>query len=122
MQDNASELAKLSRRLERERKSRLDAEAIAEKGLRELYEKQQQLQMLEKIAVAANQIASIRDALQFAIATVCQFTGWTVGHAYLSEVDAPVNRLVSTSIWYPADPDAVREFSSATEKTHLDAG
>jgi signal transduction histidine kinase len=40
----AAKLAKLERRLERERNSRREAEAIAEKGLRELYEKQQQLQ------------------------------------------------------------------------------
>src|SRR6266853_956406 len=45
----ADEVAKLSRRLQRERKTRLTAEQIAETGLRELYEKQQQLQVLEKI-------------------------------------------------------------------------
>lgn len=34
----AQEIARLKRRLERERASRLEAETIAEKGLRELYE------------------------------------------------------------------------------------
>src|SRR5437016_9801251 len=116
------EVAKLSRRLERERKSRLDAEAIAEKGLRELYEKQQQLQVLEQIAVAANQTASVRDSLQFAINTVCQFTGWMLGHAYLSEIDGDSTRLASTSIWYASDPALVGEFCSATEKTHFKPG
>src|SRR5713226_6857870 len=100
MQDVVGELVKLSRRLGRERKSRLDAEAIAEKGLRELYEKQQQLQLLEKIADAANQSASLRDALHVAIKTVGEFTGWTLGHAYQHEPCEGSSRLVSTSIWH----------------------
>src|SRR5213596_371827 len=121
-QDLAGEVAKLGRRLERERKSRLDAEAIAEKGLRELYERQRQLQVLEKIAVAANQSASVRDTLQFAITTICQFTGWTVGHAYLSEVDKDQIQLVSTSIWHACDPARIREFHDVTENTHFNRG
>src|SRR6266849_2128531 len=100
MQDVAGKLAKLSRRLGRERKSRLDAEAIAEKGLRELYERQQQLQLLEQIADAANQSASLPDALHFAIKTVCEFTGWMLGHAYQWELFKDSSRLVSTSIWH----------------------
>src|SRR5438876_11944875 len=99
----AGEIAKLNRRLERERKTRLAAEEIAEKGLRELYEKQQQLQVLEKIAVTANQTASVRDALQFAITTVCQYTGWMIGHAYLCEQEENSKRLYSSSIWYSAE-------------------
>src|SRR6266705_3405484 len=121
-QDLAVQVAKLNRRLERERKSRLDAEAIAEKGLRELYEKQQQLQVLEKIAVTANETSSVRDTLHLAITTVCQFTGWMVGHAYLCEVRGETRRLMSTSIWYASDQLRIREFYNATENTHFDSG
>src|ERR1700731_3463306 len=122
MQDNASELAKLSRRLARERKSRLDAEAIAEKGLRELYEKQQYLQLLEKIADAANQSASLGVALHFATKTVCEFTGWVLGHAYLCEPFEDHNRLVSTSIWYASEPSRVQAFRNSTETTDFYSG
>ncbi len=121
-QDLAAEVAKLSRRLERERKIRLAAEAIAEKGLRELYEKQQQLQVLEKIAVAANQTASVGDALQFSITTICQYTGWMLGHAYLCEQEAHSKRLYSTSIWYSPELERFQEFHDLTEKTHFDPG
>ena len=81
--DAAAELAKLKQRLERERRARLQAEAIAEKGLRDLYEKQRQLELLEAVAVAANQASSIKDAFQFAVTRVCAFTEWALGHAYL---------------------------------------
>lgn len=50
----ARELDRLGRRLNRERTARLEAETIAEKGLRELYDNQQQLRLLERIATAAN--------------------------------------------------------------------
>src|SRR5262249_22437833 len=116
----ADEIAKLSRRLQRERKTRLAAEQIAETGLRELYEKQQQLQVLEKITASANQTASVADALQFAIATVCQYTGWMVGHAYLCEQDGPGTRLYPTSIWYLAKPEPLQAFRDLTEKAVLD--
>jgi signal transduction histidine kinase/DNA-binding response OmpR family regulator len=118
----ADEIAKLSRRLQRERKTRLTAEQIAETGLRELYEKQQQLQVLEEIATAANQTASVADALQFAITTVCQYTGWMVGHAYLCEQEGPVTRLYPSSIWYLAKPEPLQAFRELTEKAELEFG
>jgi signal transduction histidine kinase/CheY-like chemotaxis protein/HPt (histidine-containing phosphotransfer) domain-containing protein len=116
------EIAKLSRRLQRERNTRLDAEQIAETGLRELYEKQQQLHVLEKIAVAANETASVADALQFAIATICQYTGWMVGHAYLCEQEGPRTRLYPSSIWYLAKPEPLQAFRDLTEKAELEFG
>jgi signal transduction histidine kinase/CheY-like chemotaxis protein/HPt (histidine-containing phosphotransfer) domain-containing protein len=118
----ADEVAKLSRRLQRERETRLAAEQIAETGLRELYEKQQQLEVLEKIAAAANQTASVVDALQFAIATICQYTGWMIGHAYLCEQEGPGTRLYPSSIWYGAKPECLQAFRDLTEKTELEFG
>src|SRR5213080_637564 len=118
----ADEAAKLSRRLQRERKTRLAAEQIAETGLRELYEKQQQLQVLEKIAAAANQTASVEDALEFAIATICQYTGWMVGHAYVCEQEGPGTRLYPSSIWYLAKPERLQAFRDLTEKAELEFG
>ena len=42
----AAEVARLTRRLERERKARAEAEALAEQGLRDLYQKQRQIELL----------------------------------------------------------------------------
>ncbi len=46
------------RRYERERLIRLEAEAIAEKGLRELYERERQQTLLEAVARHANGTSS----------------------------------------------------------------
>lgn len=58
------ELARLRRRLERERQSRSEAEAIAEKGLRELYEFQQAL--LVEIAERQRAETALRQAKEAA--------------------------------------------------------
>src|ERR1700731_3548593 len=122
MESVAGELAKLRRRLDRERRSHLEAETIAEKGLRELYEKQQQLQLLEKIADAANRSTTLRDALHFAIKTVCEFTGWILGQAYQRELVGDANRLVSTNIWHGSEPGRVQPFRDLSETTDFDSG
>ena len=46
--DSADAATQLRRRLERERKARREAEALSEHALRELYERKQQLELLEK--------------------------------------------------------------------------
>jgi signal transduction histidine kinase len=117
-----SEIARLKRRLERERATRLHAEAIAEKGLRTLYDRQQQLELLEKIATAANQTISVEDVLQFSVVQICQFTSWEVGHSYLIEetVEGPLLR--SMGRWHAADPSCFEEFRRATEDMTFGSG
>src|SRR5713226_8186271 len=97
---SSTELAKLQRRLDRERCSRAEAERIAEDGLRALYEKQKQLQLLEDIAVSANQAHSVREAMQFAVDRVCAFTSWPLGHVHLALDDGTARRMLSTDVWY----------------------
>jgi diguanylate cyclase (GGDEF)-like protein len=118
----AQELARLRRRLDRERIARLEAETIAEKGLRDLYENQQQLKLLEQIATAANQTLSLRDVLQFTLTQVCQFTGWSVGHVYLTDTASGASRLYSARIWHVADFEHIAEFRAVTERTALEPG
>ncbi|MBV9784230.1 MAG: EAL domain-containing protein [Acidisphaera sp.] len=115
----AQELTRLRRRLDRERSSRLEAETIAENGLRELYAKQQELQLLEQIATAANQTISIRDVFQYALTQVCEFMGWPVGHVYLLDRTSHPQRLRSMAIWHEAHPERNAEFRLATEATEF---
>lgn len=117
-----TEAVRLRRRLERERQSRLEAEAVAEKGLRELYDKQQQLQLLEAIAVAANETTSVETALQFAVEQVCRFTGWPLGHAHLAKGSSDSPQLLSTSIWHTGEPERFQEFFEATRQMSFTAG
>jgi len=122
LQELEVEVEKLRRRLRREREARIEAEVIAERGLRELYDKQQQLQLLEAVAAAANQAISVADALQFAVRTVCQFTGWQLGHAYLADSSDDVPRLLSTTIWHGVDGEYFRDFYQATENVDFRSG
>ena len=113
--DNADDAVQLRRRLERERKARHEAETLSERGLRELYERKQQLELLEKIATAANQGATAEGALRLAMIEICRFTGWQVGHVYDVENATQEPRLRSRGIWFGADAGAMESFRLATE-------
>src|SRR6185437_489366 len=116
------EVSKLKRRLKRERGSRHEAEAIAEKGLRELYEREQQLKLIARIATAANQLQSVPDLLQFVLTEICEFTGWLVGHAYGAEANSATVRLRSMAAWHTVESDSIAEFCCMTEKIDFEAG
>lgn len=118
-----SELSKLQRRYERERSARLEAERIAEMGMRELYQRQRQLQLMEAIAVKANQSSNLTEVLQFAIQQICQFTDWALGHAYVAD-SGPREHLQSTLIWFKntAAHPAIDGFIQSTEARSFDRG
>ena len=138
--DPAEQLARVQRRLDRERQARLEAEAIAEQGLRELYERQQELLLLEAIAGAANQMGSVTDALQFAVTQICRFTEWPLGHAYLVEPgqvgqsagpedaasdrsgNAAARHLRPLAVWHASQHARIDEFIGATEGLCLASG
>jgi len=120
--DGPTELEQLQRRLGRERATRRETEAIAERGMRALYEQQQQLQLLETIANAANLTSSDTDVLQFGLASVCEHTGWILGHVYRRDVFQSADLLQSTTIWYSSDPARFGEFKRASEGTSFSRG
>jgi signal transduction histidine kinase len=116
------EIERLNKRLERERATRLQAETIAEKGLRELYEKQRQLELLAKIAAESNKTGSVAETLQFALTELCRFNNWDFGHAYLTQDDSEIQQLVSAKVWYAPAPTHAEAFLRASEETAFPAG
>ena len=62
-----SDLERLGRRLERERAARKEAELIAERSTRELFERNKDLVLLESVADAANRAADVDEALSLAL-------------------------------------------------------
>ncbi|MFL9913259.1 putative bifunctional diguanylate cyclase/phosphodiesterase [Paraburkholderia sp. RL17-337-BIB-A] len=122
VEDVAKQLARVQRRLDRERQARFEAEAIAERGLRELYERQQELQLLEAIAGAANQMNSVQEALQFAVTHICQFTGWPLGHAYVTETGGDSCRLRPIAVWHGAQHARIHDFLRTTEQMIFASG
>jgi signal transduction histidine kinase len=86
---------------------------------RELYDRQQELELLRAIAVTANEASSVDEALQSALARICEYTGWPVGHVYLTTKGGD---LAPTSIWQFKQPARFEAFRSVTEDTRLGPG
>ena len=77
------------------------------------------LQLLQRIAMAANEARTMEEALQRAIDEVCAYTTWPVGHAYLP---GPDGILVPADIWYLEDEKRFTPFRLATDQTRLPLG
>lgn len=114
------QVASLERRLQRERAARADAERIAEKGIRELYDRQQQLVLLQTMATAANQAKTAEEAMATALEVVCGYLGWPLGHVY--RYDPGLGQLVSTGLWSDQNPDSYASFRKATESLTFSLG
>ena len=76
--------------------------------------------LLQTVAVAANEARTVPAAMQVAVEQVCKFTGWPVGHAFLS--CGPGELLVSAGVWHLSEPDRFEGFRRATERTALPVG
>jgi sigma-B regulation protein RsbU (phosphoserine phosphatase) len=104
----------LNRRLERERRIRHEAEQIAEHGLRDLYQKQRDLEFLSTITTLANQAGSTREVLAAALEHICNFIGWPAAHAYIAGGDGADRRMWPSDIWYHTPGLDLSELQSAT--------
>lgn len=117
-QDSLTDLIRrLEHRLEQEKRARVEAEALGELGMRELYERQQILGLLEAIATASNGDQPLEDTLRFALSRICEFMGWAVGHVYWVARDQ--DRLYSSGIWHGMDGEPREDFRRATGEVQL---
>jgi predicted signal transduction protein with EAL and GGDEF domain len=103
----------LEQRLRRERLARREVEEIAERTTRALYDKQQELVLLEAVVLASNGSSTVEDALQGAVDAICAHTGWPIGHAYLR--DPSSGELVSSGSWHLEASSGFAAFRRATE-------
>ncbi|MCG3200882.1 MAG: Sensor histidine kinase RcsC [Gammaproteobacteria bacterium] len=79
------------------------------------------LQLLNKIAFAANEAVAIEDVLRICLDEVCFNTGWQVGHAYIMAADGS-GELVSTRLWHIEEPEKLKTFQQATEELRFAPG
>ena len=112
----------LARRLERERKIRHEAEDIAERGLRDLYQKQRDLEVLFTITIMANQSDSVSEVLASALKYICHFTGWPAAHAYIISGEGADRRMRPTGIWHQGPGLDISELRSATAELEFTPG
>ena len=85
-----------------------------------LREKTEFLALNQIITRAANEAASVEDAMQIALDRVCAHTGWPVGHVYL--FDDAAGDLASAQIWHLDDPKQFETFRRVSEATRFASG
>jgi diguanylate cyclase (GGDEF)-like protein len=73
------------------------------------------VQLLQKVAVAANEAQTIEAALQACLDYVCNHTGWPIGHVRLL-IDAH-GKLLPTDVWHLEHPERFAVFRQVTQRT-----
>lgn len=79
------------------------------------------LELLQKVATAANQAASVEEAMQISVEMVCAYMDWPVGHVYMLSEREPVE-LVPTEIWHINDRQRFKKFRKLTAATSFAPG
>lgn len=73
--------------------------------------------LLESVALAANQAGELKDALELALARICEATGWKLGHALVATPDGETGQpspvLEPTGGWYGAAGEAYAPLRAA---------
>lgn len=78
-------------------------------------------ELLQSVAVAANEATSIEAAMQFALDRICAHTGWPVGHVYFYSPGS-AKELISSSLWHIEDDERFAKLCDATQSTRLYSG
>ena len=115
-----SDTAALERRLQRERLARREVEEIAERTTRALYDKQQELVLLEAVVLASNESSTVEQALRGAVEAVCAHTTWPVGHALLRDPES--GDLNPSGIWHPDPENRYADFRRVTTQMTFPEG
>jgi PAS domain S-box-containing protein len=77
--------------------------------------------LLQVVAVAANEAATIEDAVQICLDRICAHTGWPVGHYYLVSEEA-TGELVPTGSWHLDHRERFETFRQVTESIRFAPG
>jgi signal transduction histidine kinase len=117
MTDVTNEEQRLREQLAAEREARHEAERLAAENARLLYDRQDELELLEMVAAASNEATAIEPALGAAIVHVCAHMRWPVGHAYL--VDPATGALRPSGVWYLEDEERYAAFREVSEQPGL---
>lgn len=103
-------------------RSELESHETAYQDLRRLLaRKEEVLTLLQDVAVATNEAASVEHALQFVIDRICAFTGWPVGHAFLPSAEIG-GALASSGVFHLDDLDVFAAFRDVSRETIFEPG
>jgi len=85
-----------------------------------LKERNRIIELLQRVAVIANETADVNEAMQECVELVCDFTGWPIGHIY--RLDEVKGDLYPTSIWNKSSGDEFAAFRKFTEDIRFAPG
>ncbi|WP_298190659.1 bifunctional diguanylate cyclase/phosphodiesterase [Novosphingobium sp.] len=117
--DLAATVERLERLVQREREGRLQAEAIAERGLRELYESQVRLALLQRITDCANRSNDFSEAIGEVLKEICEHMNWAFGTAYRVERSG---KAVSCVAWFTSEPARLFPLVEASRERTFPSG
>jgi signal transduction histidine kinase len=100
-----TQLQTANRALQWEVEERKSAEA-------EVVSANRQMQLLQRVAMAANEATTPDSALQKTVDLICEYTGWPVGHVYT--YDGESGCPIATSIWHLAEPTTFQRLYDVT--------
>ncbi|HVE62378.1 MAG TPA: EAL domain-containing protein [Mycobacteriales bacterium] len=84
------------------------------KNAEEQLEREREMaRLLQRLTTAANEAVTFEDAIKTALAELCDYTGWPIGHVY--EVTDTPEMLVTSRMWHLTDGDRFSDFRDATE-------
>ena len=95
--------------------ARTEVETALQDSVERLTQASKLAALLTEITAHANEAADVPDAIRKALASVCAYTGWPVGHALVLATDRP-DTLVSLGVWHLAEPSGFSDFRIATER------
>ena len=78
------------------------------------------LKLHQDIAVISNSNDAVEDALKKSLQTICDYTGWPVGHLYIR--DGAEELLTPSKIWILKDWEQFAAFRTVTESTKFFPG
>ena len=90
-----------------------------QKSQEELHNKTRLLQLLQDVIINADEASTVEEAMQVCLDNICSYSGWPVGHLYLSDFEG---RLLPTKIWHLDSPEQFKTFRTITENTPFDSG
>ncbi|WP_259780468.1 ATP-binding protein [Aestuariispira ectoiniformans] len=79
------------------------------------------VRLLQRITVAANESATVEDALQVCLDSVCGYFGWPVGHVFMLR-EGSSEEMISTGLWHIEDRVHFGKFRKAAENLTVTLG
>lgn len=96
-------------------------EDLVAERTKELTAKSALVDLLHRVAVAANKSEHAEDAMKTCLEEICAYTGWPIGHVYVRPETSP-GKMVPSHLWRIEDEARFANFKKITEEIEFDPG